>query len=59
MMKNLTPRHVQKDESDRLGIKHGWYGAKVNGTLVNGPWTSADECLKKISQLPDPAAHTQ
>jgi hypothetical protein len=57
-MKDLTPRHIQKDESDWLGIKPGWYGAKVNGTLVTGPWASSEECLKKIGQLPEPALQT-
>jgi hypothetical protein len=57
-MKNLTPRHIQKDESDRLGIKNGWYGTKVNGTLVTGPWDSSEKCLKEIDQLPEPALQT-
>ena len=52
-MKNLTPRHIEKDESDRLGIKHGWYGIKVNGTLMTGPAPSHTECLKLIDALPD------
>jgi hypothetical protein len=50
-MKNLTPRHIQRDESDRLGIKHGWYGIKVNGTLVTGPCSTQAECLKQIGKL--------
>jgi hypothetical protein len=55
MMKNLSPRHIQKDESDWLGITPGWYGAKVNGTLVTGPWASSEQCQKEIDQLPEPA----
>ena len=51
-MKNLTPRHIEKDESDRLGIKHGWYGIKVNGTLMTGPAPSHADCLKLIDALP-------
>ena len=53
VMKNLTPRHIEKDESDRLGIKHGWYGIKVNGTLMTGPAPSHADCLKLIDALPD------
>ena len=49
--KDLTPRHIEKDESDRLGIKHGWYGIKLNGTLMIGPATSQDECLRQIDKL--------
>ena len=51
MMENLTPRHIQKDEADRLGIKHGWYGIKVQGTLMTGPSGSQSECLKHIEKL--------
>jgi len=50
-MENLSPRHIQKDESDRLGIKDGWYGIKVNGTLMTGPSSTEDECLEKIGKL--------
>jgi hypothetical protein len=58
IMKNLTPRHIEEDESERLGIKHGWYGIKVNGTLMTGPAKSHQECLKLIDDLADPADNT-
>jgi hypothetical protein len=54
-MKNVSPRHIAKDESDRLGIAHGWYGSKVSGTLVTGVCSSEEECLKACIQLPEPA----
>jgi hypothetical protein len=57
-MKELTPRHIKKEESARLGIQDGWYGIKVSGTLVTGPAASRDECLKLIDALPDPADKT-
>ena len=50
-MENLTPRHIEKDESARLGIKHGWYGIKVNGTLMTGPSSTEEDCLKSIGKL--------
>ena len=53
-MKNLSPRHIKKEESDRLGIQDGWYGIKVSGTLMTGPAASHDECQKLIDALPDP-----
>lgn len=53
-MDPLTPRHIEKDESDRLGIKHGWYGIKVNGTLMTGPSANQEDCLKQIDTLTDP-----
>jgi hypothetical protein len=54
-MQELSPRHIDKDESNRLGIKDGWYGIKVSGTLMTGPAISHEECLKLIAQLPDRA----
>jgi hypothetical protein len=58
MMENLTPRHIQKDEADRLGIKHGWYGIKVQGTLMTGPSVNQGECLKHIEKLTGRAANS-
>lgn len=57
MMENLRPRHIQKDEADRLGIKHGWYGIKVQGTLMTGPSGSESDCLKHIEKLMGHAAN--
>jgi hypothetical protein len=54
----LTPRHIEQDESNRLGIKHGWYGIKVNGTLMTGPSASQEECLKQIVKLTGPPRKT-
>ena len=54
----LTPRHIEQDESNRLGIKHGWYGIKVNGTLMTGPSVSQEECLKQIVKLTGPPRKT-
>lgn len=53
-MKNLNTRHIEKDESDRLGIKHGWYGTRVNGTLMTGPSVTEEACLAAIKALPEP-----
>jgi hypothetical protein len=54
IVKNLNTRHILKDESARLGIKHGWYGTRVNGTLMTGPSDSEEACLAAISALPEP-----
>lgn len=54
-MQNLASRHVQKDESIRLGIESGWYGHKVSGTFVAGPYATKDECNKRIVELDPPA----
>ena len=58
-MKDLNTRHIQKDESDRLGIKHGWYGTRVNGTLMTGPSDNEEACLAAIKALPEPAVKEQ
>jgi hypothetical protein len=53
-VKDLNTRHILKDESTRLGIKHGWYGTRVNGTLMTGPSDSEEACLAAIKALPEP-----
>ena len=50
-MTNLSPRHVQLEESVRLGVKSGWYSTKVSGTFVTGPHATREECASKISEL--------
>lgn len=53
-MQNLSSRHVEGDESTRLGVKSGWYSTKVSGTFVSGPHATKDECLRKIAELNPP-----
>lgn len=53
-MKDLNTRHILKDESARLGIKNGWYGTRVNGTLMTGPSDTEEACLAAIKALPEP-----
>jgi hypothetical protein len=50
-MQILSPRHVQPEESVRLGVESGWYSTKVSGTFVTGPHTTRDDCLLKIAEL--------
>jgi hypothetical protein len=52
-MQNLTPRHIEAAESKILGIEQGWYGVKVNGTIMTGPASSQEKCLETIGLLPD------
>ncbi len=54
-MQNLSSRHVLKDESLRLGVASGWYGHKVSGTFVAGPFDTKEECNKRIAELDPPA----
>jgi hypothetical protein len=53
-MENLSPRHVEKNESNRLGVQSGWYGTKVNGTFVTGPHATETDCRRKIAELVAP-----
>jgi hypothetical protein len=53
-MQNLSPRHVQIDESLRLGVVSGWYSTKVSGTFVSGPHESEADCLRKIAEIDPP-----
>ncbi len=55
-MPNLSSRHVSKDESLRLGVASGWYGHKVSGTFVAGPFATEAECTKRVAELDPPAA---
>ena len=50
----LTPRHVQPEESLRLGVESGWYSTKVSGTFVTGPHATQEECESKILELYPP-----
>lgn len=53
-MQNLSARHVQTEESLRLGVQSGWYGTKVSGTFVTGPHATQADCLSKIAELDPP-----
>jgi len=53
-MQNLSPRHVNMEESLRLGVISGWYSTKVSGTFVSGPHVSEADCLRKIAELNPP-----
>src|SRR5664279_4669031 len=53
-MQILSARHVQTEESLRLGVVSGWYSTKVSGTFVTGPHTTLAECLSKVLELNPP-----
>jgi hypothetical protein len=50
----LSPRHVELEESLRLGVVSGWYSTKVSGTFVTGPHLTREECVSKIAELNPP-----
>ncbi|MBC7575787.1 hypothetical protein [Tardiphaga sp.] len=53
-MQPLLSRHVETEESLRLGVTSGWYTTKVSGTFVTGPHDTEKECLSKIAELNPP-----
>ena len=50
-MMNLLSHHVPPAEASRLGVEAGWYGTKVSGTFVIGPFATETECMKKIAEI--------
>ena len=50
-MMKLLPRNVSTAEATRLGVTSGWYGTKVSGTFVTGPYPTEDRCMKKIAEI--------
>jgi hypothetical protein len=55
-MQTLSARHVETEESLRLGVVSGWYSTKASGTFVTGPHATQEDCLSKIAELNPPPA---
>lgn len=53
-MKNLVPRLISESEAKMLGVQHGWYGTKVSGTFVTGPFSELSACVEEMDRLPEP-----
>ena len=45
-----VPYYVGEAQSDMRGIKHGWYAIEDDGDLSSGPYSSLEECAKRITQ---------
>jgi hypothetical protein len=50
-MQNLSPRHVETEESLRLGVVSGRYSTRVSGTFVSGPHDTEGDRLRRIAEL--------
>jgi hypothetical protein len=50
-MMKLMPHHVNAAEATRLGVISGWYGTKVSGTFVTGPFPTEEGCLESITAV--------
>ncbi len=44
------PHFISEDKSDMRGIKSGWYAIDDDGNLTSGPFSSIEECVKRITQ---------
>jgi hypothetical protein len=45
-----APHYNSDDKSDVSGIKPGWYAIEDGGNLSSGPFSSREECVKRITQ---------
>jgi hypothetical protein len=44
-----APYYMSETKSDMRGIKQGWYAIEDDGTLYSGPFSSFEECDKRIT----------
>jgi hypothetical protein len=47
-----APYYMSETKSDVGGIKQGWYAIEDDRTLYSGPFSSFEECAKRITSLP-------
>jgi hypothetical protein len=45
-----VPYYINETKSDMRGIKTGWYAIEDDGELSSGPFSSLEECFKRITQ---------
>ena len=45
-----APHYISENKSDMRGIKPGWYAIEDDGNLCSGPFSSIEECVKRITQ---------
>ena len=44
-----VPHYISENKSDMRAIKAGWYGIEDDGNLSSGPFSSHQECVKRIT----------
>ena len=49
-MTNVTARHVNETESDRRGIKDGWYAISQMGKVCSGRFSNQEDCQAHIER---------
>jgi hypothetical protein len=45
-----VPHYISENRSDMRGIKPGWYAIEDDGNLSAGPFSSLEECVKRITR---------
>jgi hypothetical protein len=46
----IAPHYISENKSDIRGIKPGWYAIEDDGNLSFGPFSSREECVKRITR---------
>jgi hypothetical protein len=54
-MTMIAPHYISENKSDMRSIKHGWYAADDDGKLSSGPFSSREECIRRIRRINGPA----
>jgi len=47
----IAPHYISENKSDMRSIKHGWYAADDDGKLSSGPFSSREECIRRIRRI--------
>jgi hypothetical protein len=46
----IVPFYIGEAKSDMRGIKHGWYALEDDGHISSGPFSSREECVRRINR---------
>jgi hypothetical protein len=49
----LFPLYVDETQSRMRGLKIAWYAVDNEGAITGGPYPNRDECIARISQIPE------
>jgi hypothetical protein len=49
----LFPLYVNETQSRMRGLEVAWYAVDNEGAITAGPYPDRDECIARISQIPE------
>jgi hypothetical protein len=52
-LSRLFPLYVDETQSRMRGLKVAWYAVDNEGAITAGPYPNRDECIVRISQIPE------